>query len=231
MVGCLHLTTSVQAAHDKHHLSNVGHRFFINVIILYEFTKLELKLPSQNCSQHNRSYRIARITMPGTRTSTAGLPRKSSVQALKSRLSTRPSSLSAEIPDEGPPTHLRTQICTIFANAQRDTTTQRKLVVSLRKIQEACCYEPVQPQPSKQRRRGKKVGERRGRDEGDLEVEEEEEKEEALGEEQFNEEVGRCVLRVLTVKKSEPVGDRVVKFLGLFLSYASEKGTCCFYAL
>ena len=163
--------------------------------------------------------------MPGTRTSTAALPRKSSTQALKSRLSTRPSSLSAEVPDEGPANHLRTQICTIFASAQRDTTTQRKLVVSLRKIQEACCYEPVRPQPSKQRKKGKKVGER------GLDGEEDEEEEQSFGEEQFNDEVGRCVLRVLTVKKSEPVGDRVVKFLGLFLNYASEKGMFCLYLL
>ena len=53
---------------------------------------------------------------------------------------------------------------------------------------------------------------------------EERDEQEEFGEEDFNEEVGRCVLRVLTVKKSEPVGDRIVKFLGLFLSYASEKG-------
>ena len=159
--------------------------------------------------------------MPGTRTSTAGLPRKSSVQALKSKLSTRPSSLPAEVPDEGPHTHLRTQICNIFANAQRDTTTQRKLVVSLRKVQEACCYEPTQPRPPKQRKKNnRKAGERNGGDAGEGEGEEEE----SFGEEQFNEELGRCVLRVLTVKKSEQVGDRVVKFLGLFLNYASEKG-------
>ena len=164
--------------------------------------------------------------MPGTRTSTAGLPRKSSVQALKSRLLTRPSSLSAEIPDEGPHTHLRTQVCNIFASAQRDTTTQRKLVVSLRKIQEACCYEPVRPQLQKQRKKTKIAGQR-GASAGDGdggEGEGEKEEEQSFGEEQFNEEVGRCVLRVLTVKKSEPVGDRVVKFLGLFLNYASEKG-------
>ena len=164
--------------------------------------------------------------MPGTRTSTAGLPRKSSVQALKSRLSTRPSSLSAEVPDEGPTTHLRTQICAIFASAQRDTTTQRKLVVSLRKIQEGCCYEPVRPQPSKQQQQQQQQQRKRAKGGAG---EEKEEQQQSFREEQFNEEVGRCVLRVLTVKKSEPVGDRVVKFLGLFLNYASEKGIGMFF--
>ena len=154
--------------------------------------------------------------MPGTRQCTTGLPRKSSVQALKSRISTRPSSLSADVPDEGPQTHLRSEICNIFANAQRDTTTQRKLVVSLRKVQEACCYEPVKPQKHKKKSKAGRGG--LGADNS------EDDGEDAFGEQDFNEEVGRCVLRVLTVRKSEPVGDRIVKFLGLFLNYASEKG-------
>lgn len=153
--------------------------------------------------------------MPGTRQSTTSLPRKSSVQTLRSRVSTRPSSLSADVPDEGPHTQLRSEICNIFANAQRDTTTQRKLVVSLRKVQEACCYEPVKQQKYK-KSKAERGGNGAGAGEG--------EGEDASGEEDFNEEVGRCVLRVLTVRKSEPVGDRTVKFLGLFLNYASEKG-------
>jgi condensin complex subunit 3 len=37
--------------------------------------------------------------------------------------------------------------------------------------------------------------------------------------------VGRCVVRILGIKKSEPVGDRLIRFLGLFLKYASEKGS------
>jgi len=76
--------------------------------------------------------------------------------------------------------------------------TQRKAAVNLRKVQEACCYEPVNPR-KKQR-------------------------DEEFGEGEFNAEVGRCVLRVLGVKKSEPVGDRIVRFLGLFLKMASDKG-------
>ena len=154
--------------------------------------------------------------MPGTRQSTTGLPRKSSVQALKSRILTRPSSLSAEVPDEGPHTRLRSEICSIFANAQRDTTTQRKLVVNLRKVQEACCYEPVKPQKHRKKSKAERGGVGASTIEDDTE--------DIFGEEGFNEEVGRCVLRVLTVRKSEPVGDRIVKFLGLFLNYASEKG-------
>ena len=51
---------------------------------------------------------------------------------------------------------------------------------------------------------------------------------EDFGEQDFNLEVGRCVLRVLGAKKTEPVGDRVVKFLGLFLKTASEKDTAIF---
>ena len=47
---------------------------------------------------------------------------------------------------------------------------------------------------------------------------------EDFDEEEFNAEVVRCVVRILGVKKSEPVGDRVIRFLGLFLKHASEKG-------
>jgi condensin complex subunit 3 len=47
---------------------------------------------------------------------------------------------------------------------------------------------------------------------------------EDFDEEDFNTEVGRCVVRILGIKKSEPVGDRLIRFLGLFLKYASEKG-------
>jgi len=67
-------------------------------------------------------------------------------------------------------------------------------------VQERCCYESAAPS-------------KKGKDER-----------EEFGEHEFNDEVGRCVLRVLGVKKSEPVGDRIVKFLGLFLKLATEKG-------
>lgn len=87
----------------------------------------------------------------------------------KTRASARSSANTIEIPDEGEATPLRAQICHVFADAQRSTAGQRKLVVNLRKIQEACCYEPTKT------KKGKKGGE--------VDVGEE------FGEEDFNEEV------------------------------------------
>lgn len=69
-------------------------------------------------------------------------------------------------------------------------------MVGLRKIQQACCYESTSH-----------------KSQGDF------------GEDDFNVEVARCVIRLMAVKKSEGVGDRLVRYLGLFLRYASEKGT------
>lgn len=138
--------------------------------------------------------------MPGRTSRSArssAVSRKSSTQTLRSA---RVSALAVEIPDEGPDNQLRTKICSIFADAQKNTATQRKLAVNLRKVQERCCYEPV-------------GSSKKSKDER-----------EDFGELEFNDEVGRCVLRVLGVKKSEPVGDRIVKFLGLFLRLANEKG-------
>ncbi|KAF2496768.1 hypothetical protein BU16DRAFT_458642 [Lophium mytilinum] len=140
-----------------------------------------------------------RVSGRSGRASTAAPSRKSSTQTLKSRASAsaRSSALPVEIPDEGAASSLRTQICGIFAEAQRNTATQRKLIINLRKIQEACCYEPTNPKKNQ--------------------------KQEDFEESDFNEELGRCAIRVLAVKKSEPVGDRIVRFLGLFLKHASEK--------
>lgn len=108
-----------------------------------------------------------------------------------------------EIPDEGPETSLRTQIVQVFKDAQKTTATQRKLVVNLRKIQEVCCFEP--PATSK-------AGKTSHQEElGDFD------------EEEFNNEVTRNVLRVMNVKKGEPVGDRVIRFICAFLKYATEK--------
>ena len=85
-------------------------------------------------------------------------------------------------------------------------------MVNLRKIQETCCFEP----PDSGKKGGKK---------SQTEVHED------FDEEEFNAEVVRCVLRILGVKKSEPVGDRVIRFLGLFLKHASEKGRSgCFWS-
>ena len=86
----------------------------------------------------------------------------------------------------------------MFSDAQRGVVTQRKSVVTLRKVQELCCYEPSKPRKHAL--------------------------DQDYDETEFNEEVGRCVIRVLGIKKAEPVGDKLVKFLGLFLKHASEKG-------
>lgn len=117
--------------------------------------------------------------------------------------SARQSANAVNIPDEGPVTTLRTQIAQVFSDAQKTTATQRKLVVNLRKIQEACCFEPPDT--------GKKGG-KKGQEE-----------QEDFDEEEFNAEIVRCLLRIMSVKKSEPVGDRVIRFLGIFLKHASDK--------
>src|SRR6266480_1309577 len=112
-----------------------------------------------------------RVSTRSTRNSTVIL-RKSSVQTLSSRASTasRISSPNIVIPDEGPSTTLRTQICGIFADAQRTTASHRKLVINLRKIQESCCYEPTRANAKNSVAN-------------------------TFNEEQFNNEVLRCVVR------------------------------------
>lgn len=117
--------------------------------------------------------------------------------ARSTRTSARNSSPATEIPDEGVDTSLRRAICTVFSDSQKSTAGHRKCVISLRKIQEACCYEPVNQKKGKQ--------------------------DEDFEEEDFNNEFVRCTLRTMAVKKSEPAGDRVVRFLGTFLNAASQK--------
>ncbi|KAK3073366.1 chromosome condensation complex Condensin, subunit G [Teratosphaeriaceae sp. CCFEE 6253] len=113
------------------------------------------------------------------------------------KTSTRNSSPTADVPDEGADTSLRRAVCQVFSDAQKSTAGHRKAIIALRKIQEACCYEPVSHKKGKQT--------------------------EDFDADDFNGEVVRCILRVLPVRKSEPVGDRVVRFLGTFLSVASQK--------
>ncbi len=123
----------------------------------------------------------------------------SSTRAGKPRASTkRLTSPDSAIPDERPATSLQAQVCAVFGEVHRSNTGHRKLVVVLRKIQEVCCYEPAKPRNQSSH--------------------------EDFDENDFNEEVARCLLRILTVKKSEPEGDRIVKFLGLFLKYATDLG-------
>lgn len=111
----------------------------------------------------------------------------------------RNSSPVTAIPDEGADTSLRRAICTAFVDAQKSTAGHRKAIIALRKVQEACCYEPTSSKSGKQHQR------------------------EDFDEDDFNREVVRCILRILPVKKAEPVGDRVVRFLGTFLNVASGK--------
>lgn len=137
--------------------------------------------------------------MPGrvsTRTSTASrVSHKASTQTLASRKSTI--SPTIVVPEEGPTSSLRAQICNAFSDAQKSAAGHRKLLVELRKIQETCCYEPTRlGNPSRQE----------------------------FNEDDFNVEIARCVIRLMGVKRSEAVGDRIVRFLGSFLRHASEKG-------
>ncbi|KAL7945739.1 nuclear condensing complex subunit [Trichoderma barbatum] len=97
---------------------------------------------------------------------------------------------------ETPDSALRNQVCAIFRDAQRTTATHRKLAVNLRKIQEACCYEPVNiKKPAANE----------------------------FDEKAFNHEFVRCVLRIMPVKKAESVGEKLIRFIGLFLRHASDK--------
>ena len=136
---------------------------------------------------------------PSKRSSAAAyLSSKSSNQALtNSRRVT--ASATTSIPDEGRTSNLRNQISAIFNDAQRGTAGHRKLIVGMRKIQEECICEP----PVK----GKKV-----------------ESQVHFVENDFNVEFSRCVIRLMVVKKNEVIGDRLVRFVGLFLSHASKKG-------
>ncbi|KAL9595967.1 MAG: hypothetical protein Q9219_006127 [cf. Caloplaca sp. 3 TL-2023] len=110
--------------------------------------------------------------------------------------SRRTTTTCVEIPDEGPSTSLRVRICEVFSNAQKSTAGHQKLAVSLRKLQEECCYEPTNAHRQDQ---------------------------EEFGEDDFNVEFARCVIRLMGIKRSEGAGDRVVRFLGLFLRRANDK--------
>lgn len=132
---------------------------------------------------------------PSTRIPAASrVSHKASNQTSASRKSTvTPLSIA---PEEGPTSTLRTQICKAFSDAQRSAVAHRKLLVGLRKVQEACCEPTRLGKPGRQ----------------------------GFSEEEFNVEMARCVIRLMGVKRSEAVGDRVVRFLGSFLRHASEKG-------
>lgn len=141
--------------------------------------------------------------MPG-RTSTRST-RTSTASTRKGRTSsTRQSANAVEIPDEGPATELREQVAQVFGEAHKTTATHRKLAVQLRKLQEVCCYEL--PDTSK----GKK---------SKLMLQEE------FEEDDFRAEIERCVIRILGIKKGEAAGDRLIRFLTVFLKLGYEKDT------
>ncbi|KAI1844126.1 hypothetical protein JX266_009799 [Neoarthrinium moseri] len=145
----------------------------------------------------------ARASTRATRNSSAAVSHKSSAATLKSRASTtsRVSSAAVDIPDETPESTLRTRICAIFKDAQKTTASHRKLVVNLRKLHEACCYEPA--------------ARHKAPSASDADAD--------FDEADFNPEFTRCVLRAMPVKKSEAVGEKTVRFVGLFLRHASDK--------
>lgn len=130
-----------------------------------------------------------------TRTSTAASRKPSGVEPRASTAS-RASSAAIDIPSETPDNGLRPKVAAIFRDAQKTTASHRKLVVNLRKLQEACCYEPASSTKQSP---------------GDF------------NENEFNIEFVRCVLRIMPVKKTEAVGEKTVRFIGLFLRHASDK--------
>ncbi|KAK3296214.1 condensin subunit-like protein [Chaetomium fimeti] len=143
---------------------------------------------------------MPRASTRSTRSSTGAASKSSGTRA--STASRASSAVNTDVPDETPDNALRAQVANVFREAQRTTATHRKLAVTLRKIQEACCYEPTSV---------KKTTTAAAATASDFE------------EDDFNAEFVRCVLRVMPIKKSEGVGERTVRFIGLFLRHAIDK--------
>lgn len=120
--------------------------------------------------------------------------RSSRTSAARSSAASRTSPVAE--PVDTPDNALRTKVCAVFRDAQRTTATHRKLVVNLRKIQESCAYEPTNPDQSHA---------------------------DDFDEDAFNHEFIRCVSKIMPIKKSESVGEKSIKFTGLFLQHASAK--------
>lgn len=137
--------------------------------------------------------------MPARATRSARASTKASSSTLNARASaagSRQSSLNVDVSEEAPDNELRTQVAAVFREAQRNTATHRKSAVTLRKLQEACCYEPTSDKKTAV---------------SDFE------------EDDFNTEFVRCVLRVMPVKKSESVGERTIRFVGVFMRHSIDK--------
>lgn len=139
----------------------------------------------------------ARTSTRSTRSSAGGQPRASTA----SRAS---STANADIPAETPDNKLRTQVAAVFREAQRTTASHRKLAVTLRKLQEACCYEPTSTKKSASASAAAATV-------ADFD------------EDDFNTEFVRCALRAMPIKKSEGVGEKTIRFIGLFLRHAIDK--------
>lgn len=136
---------------------------------------------------------------PRTSTRSARASTRNSAANSTARTSTaasRASSAAFDVPEESPDNELRTQVAAVFREAQRNTATHRKSAVTLRKLQEACCYEPTSAKKATA---------------GDFD------------EDDFNTELIRCVLRVMPVKKSEAVGERTIRFVGVFMRHSIDK--------
>ena len=140
-----------------------------------------------------------RVSARTKRSSEAELKRKSSAATLRSRGSARTSAHNQDIPDFGPDNELRQEIVQIFGEAQKAISSHRKLVVTLRKLQEACAFEQEGKKKKKKRIEGFSVDD-------------------------FNHEFQRCVIFTLPVKKGVVEADRVVRFVGAFHKVAIEKG-------
>lgn len=122
--------------------------------------------------------------------------RASTRTSARASTASRAASLPADVPEEAPENELRKQIAAVFREAQKNTATHRKSAVTLRKLQEACCYEPTV---------AKKIA-AADFDEND-----------------FSNEFIRCVLRVMPVKKSESVGEKTIRFIGIFMRHSVDK--------
>lgn len=136
---------------------------------------------------------------PRTSTRSARASTRNSAANSTARTSTaasRASSAAFDVPEESPDNELRTQVAAVFREAQRNTATHRKSAVTLRKLQEACCYEPTSAKKATA---------------GDFD------------EDDFNTEFIRCVLRVMPVRKSEAVGERTIRFVGVFMRHSIDK--------
>ena len=139
----------------------------------------------------------ARVSSARSARPSSAVSRKRSTATLRESRASQARASSVEIDyADTPDNELRTKVCAIFRDAQRNTATHRKCAVNLRKIHESCCYETPDQKMSS---------------------------EAEFDEETFNKEFIRCVLRAMPVKKSEPVGEKSIRFIGFYLRHSNDK--------